>query len=115
MPTQASKLQLFRGNTLLGIITHDPLQDDWPWQRGSFAADDGFASVKHLFEKELLVMRERRYQEFDKTWEEIEAVGLRMQVVETGEMFSVSLIHIEGTKASWRTMRSIAAPEPTIQ
>jgi hypothetical protein len=114
MPPQASsELQLIRGNSLLGTIKHNPEKDDWPWQHGSFTAADGFASVKHLFEKELLFMRERRYQEFDEVWDEIEAIGLRMRAIETAETFSVGLIHIENGKAWWRTMRHITEPELT--
>jgi hypothetical protein len=106
MPSnEQSKFLLFRGDTLLGTITHDQSRDDWPWCNGNFIPAEDFASAKPLFEKELMLLRARNYQEFDQLWEEIKKPELKIQLIRTGENFSVGLLHIDGDKISWRTMR----------
>jgi hypothetical protein len=102
---EPAKFLLYRGDTFLGTITHDPTLDDWPWSRGSFAAAEAYSSVKHLFDEERRLMSTSQHEEFDKIWKRIREPGLRMQLVDTDRVLSGGLIHIDGERVSWRTMR----------
>jgi len=102
---EPAKFLLYRGDTLLGTITHDPARDDFPWSAGLFAAADGYLSVKHLFDEERRLLSNSQYEEFDKIWKEIEGPGLQMRLIGTNRVLSGGLLHIDGDRASWRTMR----------
>ena len=102
---EPSKYLLFRGDTLLGTITHDQGQDDWPWQYGSFASSPEFASARHLFDKGVRLLGARRNEEFARIWTEIQEPGLRMQMIGTNKILRGGLVHIDGEKVSWRSMR----------
>lgn len=109
MSTEIPKvLSLIRGDTILGTIEVNPGNADFPWFSGTFRAAPEFESVRHLFERELQLLRENSTDDSATwdDWEEIHAElhdpGLRLSAPDSSYVADEILIHINGAEAWWR-------------
>jgi hypothetical protein len=98
----AAPLKLFRGEVLLGSIARDAEHDNFPWFAGTFTPTPDFEPVRSLFARELQLMDSESWEEWDRTWSEIVAPGLRLEG-HTVEPTSDLLIHIDGESTWWRS------------
>ena len=101
-------LNLIRGDAILGTIQVNPGDADFPWSSGSFQATPEFEGVRHLFERELQLLRANSNDDA-ATWDDWEAVhaelhdpGLRLAAPDSNYSVEEILIHINGTEAWWR-------------
>lgn len=94
--------RLIRGATVLGTVTHNPAQSDFPWHGGIFEPAPEFDVVRSLFEDELQLLDADRIEEWEIAWAQIEKPGLRLEPVGGGEPITELLIHIDGAKTWWR-------------
>ena len=109
MPDQIPRtLNLIRGDTILGTIQVNPGDADFPWFSGTFQATPDFESARHLFERELQLLRANSNDD-SATWDDWEAVhaelhdpGLRLAAPDSNYTLDEILIHINGTEAWWR-------------
>ncbi|GGL33580.1 hypothetical protein [Planomonospora parontospora] len=89
--------RVLRGRELVGeIIVEDA---DFPWLRGRFAPGPAFAGVKPLFDRDLELMEEQRWDEWEEVYEEIRK-AVRM-VAPSGPVAEF-LLHIEKGEAWFR-------------
>ena len=102
------KLELVRGDALLGSIDVKPGEGDFPWYSGVFHPSAAFEAVRDLFEQELSLIR-ANISDDPSQWDEWEAVnaqlhdpGLRLQAPDKSYQASDILIHIDGAEAWWR-------------
>ena len=109
MPGQ---FELLRGGVLLGLVTIDAAEYDFPWTVGWLEPSAEYATAEPLFIQwaQLLDTREKDNlwddEEFDKAetllYERIMGPGIRMRSVPGGEISEVVGITIEGRRVSWR-------------
>ena len=104
--TLPKELQLFRGGVLLGVITLDPSQFDFPWFAGVFSPSEHFAEIRPLFERELHLLHDntsdQHWEAWDDAWEVISQPGLLLLASDGTAFTSDPLIHIDGHRAWWR-------------
>ncbi len=115
------KFQLFRGDDLLGIVTHAPeerIDGGHPWDVGWLESAPRFAVVRELFEQErrhidaAIDLESKagsptvasaallgRAAEIQRA---IVEPGLRLLDLAHGKSFDVIEIHMEGSKVFWR-------------
>ena len=109
MPAQMpNTLSLVRGETVLGSIDVNPGAADFPWFSGVFHASPEFEEVRHLFDRELQLLRANSADD-SAVWDEWEAVhaelhdpGVRLCSVDSDYVAEEILIHINGAEAWWR-------------
>jgi hypothetical protein len=101
-------LSLIRGDTILGSIDVNPGNGDFPWFSGVFHAAPEFEEVRHLFDRELQLLRANSTDD-SAAWEEWEAVhaelhdpGVRLCSSDSDYVAEEILIHINGTEVWWR-------------
>jgi hypothetical protein len=110
MPKQQmpGKLQLMRGDVMLGTIAVKPVDSGSPWRSGGFQPSPAFDSVKDLFEHELRLLRANTADDPAQwdAWEDVHAElhdpGLRLEAEDKSFVADEILIHIEGSEAWWR-------------
>lgn len=102
------KLDLVRGNVVLGTIDVKRDEADFPWYSGVFHASAEFEAVRELFERELEMLRANTTDD-DAQWDDWEAVhaqihepGLRLEAMDKAYSADEILIHINGAEAWWR-------------
>ena len=101
-------LRLVRGDAVLGTIEVKPGNADFPWFSGTFRATPEFEAVRHLFERELQLLRANSNDDSAswEDWEDIHAElhdpGLRLSAPDSNYTADEILIHINGTEAWWR-------------
>jgi hypothetical protein len=101
-------LSLIRGETVLGRIEVNPDAADFPWFSGVFHATPEFERVRHLFDRELQLLRANSTDDPEawEEWEEVHAElhdpGVRLCSPDSGYIAEEILIHINGTEAWWR-------------
>ena len=96
----SNQWKLYRGNVLLGIITHT--DDDFPWHNGTFKATEAFSEVKDLFEQELILLEERSYDEWERLYDELSKPGIRLVSMDDNSVIDELLIHVQGDDVWWR-------------
>jgi hypothetical protein len=101
-------LSLVRGETVLGSIDVNPGNADFPWFSGVFHAAPEFEAVRHLFDRELRLLRANSSDD-SAAWEEWEAVhaelhdpGVRLCADDSDFVAEEILIHINGAEVWWR-------------
>ena len=94
------KYYLYRGDELLGTITHD--EDDFPWHLGEFEAAEAFSGVRPLFQKERQFHKQGARDEWEKTRKEIDGPGIRLEPVGGGKTIDKILICIEENSVWWK-------------
>jgi len=96
---QTKSWELIRGETVLGVVTING--GDFPWLYADFAATPAFAEVKPLFDRAAQLL-----DSDDETWEEayaaVDALGVRLMNLRTGEVFVPVGIFIRDDRASFR-------------
>ena len=95
-----SGYRLYRGDVLLGTLTHTG--DDFPWHDGTFDPAPVFEEVRPLFDRELALLNADRMDEWETAWGAIAALGLRLEPMAAGSDVNEFLLHIEGQRAWWR-------------
>jgi hypothetical protein len=98
-----SAYRLVRSDVVLGVVTHDPSQDDFPWQGGVFSPTADFDDVRPLFEEELRLLNADQMDAWIPAWDNIDRVGLRLEPLSGGTPITNVLIHIDGAVAWWRS------------
>jgi Pentapeptide repeats (8 copies) len=99
----AAEWQLKRGELVLGTL-HDCRPDyrpHMPWFRARFAPTAAFEEVLPLFDEAARRRESRQLEEYIKTSEAINALGLRLESPD-GEILSPHLLDIEGGKVRFR-------------
>ena len=94
------KLQLKRGNELLGILYS--YGNDFPWVNCNFEPTGSFGEVKPLFEEELKLLDAEDMDAWEIFYKQIDALGLRLVDEEDVNNISEFLLHIQGDKAWFR-------------
>jgi hypothetical protein len=92
--------RLYRGSELIGTLTRT--DDDMPWHNGTFKPAAGFRVVRPFFDRERELLDADRMDEWQTAWDEIEALGLRLEPVAGGADITEFVLHIDGSKAWWR-------------
>lgn len=99
----ARQFELFRGDTLLGVVTLDPGECDLPWFVGRLEPSPAYAAVRPLFERLDQLLDAGGFDDESSTLhEELMAPVVRMRAVDDGEEIEVDGIAISGTRVSWR-------------
>jgi hypothetical protein len=94
---------LLRGGVVLGVVTLDPAESDFPWLVGRLQPSPAYDAVRPLFEEmDRMIATEGFNDESGALHERIMAPGVNMRVVEDGELVEVTGIHISGSRVSWR-------------
>ena len=94
-------LHLKLQDNLLGTLT--VYKTDFPWIFCHFEPTSEFDSVQPLFDKELqLVNSEVDWEEWDKTYQTLSDLNLRIIDTITKEEIKEFLLHIDGTEAWFR-------------
>ena len=87
MNEQAKQFGFYRGDVLLGHII--PTHEDFPWHYGKFVASADFQSLAHFFETELRLLKETQGgAEWDKAYDLISDVGLRIEPIGPGKIIN---------------------------
>jgi hypothetical protein len=96
-----NSIYLKRQDNLLGTLT--VYKTDFPWIYCQFKPTSEFESVKPFFDKELeLVNSEADWDEWDKTYQTLLDMNVRMIDTLTGEESREFLLHIDGDEAWFR-------------
>ena len=104
-----SKLQLFRGDVLLGSIDVKAGEADLPWRSGSFHPAAAYQDVRALFEHELKLLRANEadddalWDDWEEAHAELHDPGIRLQAPDKSYVADEILIHIDGSEAWWRS------------
>ncbi|WP_449060343.1 hypothetical protein [Planomonospora algeriensis] len=89
--------RVLRGRELVGEILIEDA--DFPWLSGHFTPGPAFAEVKPLFDRDLELMEEQRWDEWEEVYEEIrKAVSM---VAPSGPVAEF-LLHVEEDRAWFR-------------
>jgi len=94
------KYELYRGESLLGIIVHET--DDFPTHKGTFYPSGEFDDIASLFEKEIRLLESGNLEEWQLTRTEIDRPVITLKPVGGGKIILNPLIHIEGKEVWWR-------------
>jgi hypothetical protein len=98
-----SSYQLVRGDTVLGVVTVDPNESDFPFLVGRLEPSPAYASVQPLFEELDRVLIEDgfdgRYRELH---ERLMAPGVWARSPSTGQETKIGGLHVSpGNRVSW--------------
>jgi hypothetical protein len=93
-------LELYRGDQLLGTLTHTT--SDMFWHDGTFDATAAFEQVRPMFDRERELLEADRMDEWEGAWREIAALGLRLVTVAGRPEITEFLLHVDGSQARWR-------------
>jgi hypothetical protein len=103
------RLELVRGDSILGTIEVKGGEGDFPWFSGAFQPSAAFEDVRDLFAQELRLLRANTEDDADQ-WDEWESVhaelhdpGLHLRSPDRTFTADEILIHIDGAEAWWRS------------
>ncbi|MGW2705871.1 hypothetical protein [Streptomyces sp. NPDC001340] len=85
------------GEDPVGEILID--EADFPWLSGSFTTGPGFAAVHDLFARELALLEDERWEEWESAYDEIRR---RVSLSSPDGPVPEFLLHIEGDRAWFR-------------
>lgn len=92
--------QLIRDGQALATLTRTG--SDFPWHEGAYVATDAFEAVRPLFDRERALLEQDRMDEWERAWEEIEALGLVLRPLDGRPDIVEFLIHFDDAGAWWR-------------
>lgn len=95
-----SQWELRRGGVTLGILTLDDV--DQPWFYCHFEPTEAFEEIKPLFDEELHLLEADEMDAWDKVYEAILSLGLRLQSLDDNTAIEEFLLHIDGNQAWFR-------------
>jgi hypothetical protein len=97
------RYQLLRGGEILGVVTFDPDESDFPWYAGRLELSPAFAEIQPLFCALAQHLKEERFDEESETlFEQVMAPGVQMRSLDDGRVSEVVGINIAGDQVSWR-------------
>jgi hypothetical protein len=97
------RYELVRGDTVLGVVTLDPDESDFPWFVGRLEPSPAYAAVEPQFaEMNRLLDRDGFDEESGELHERIMEPGIRVRSLPDGELTEVVGINIKGRRVSWR-------------
>ncbi len=91
---------LRHGDDVLGLI--DVRSFDQPWYEGEFTPLQGFSLVKPYFDKDLVLLEQEKWDEFEQLWDDLRSTGIVIENTHTGQRVSDFILHIEGSRAWFR-------------
>ncbi len=95
--------RLTRGQTILGVVTLDANESDFPWLVGWLEPSPAYATVRALFEELNRVLDEDGFDERSgELHEQVMAPGVKMVSLADGDMAEVTGLNISGNRVSWR-------------
>jgi hypothetical protein len=96
--------ELRRGDAILGIVTLDPAECDFPWQGGWLEPAPAFAEVEPLFQEWERRLEAEDYGEASEAvFEQIIRPGIRLIPLAGGESQEVGGIRIDAVgRVIWR-------------
>ncbi|GGZ22633.1 hypothetical protein [Streptomyces poonensis] len=97
MTDEQATWRVMRQSSLIGTIT--VAESDFPWLRGRFVAEPGFAEVKPWFDEVLAVMAADDFERFDAVYDRIPRV---LTLVSPSGPVADFLLHIDGDEAWFR-------------
>jgi hypothetical protein len=99
----ARRFELLRGGTVLGVVTLDPGESDFPWFVGWLKPSPEYATVRPLFDELDRVLEDEGFNERSgELHERVMRPGVRMRSLPNGEESEVLGITVSGTRVSWR-------------
>lgn len=98
--------RLLRGDAVLGIVTFDPKECDFPWKGGWLKPTDAFAQVEPMFREWDRLLEAEEYGGAEALFEEISRPGIRLQPLEDDRVEEEILgIRIQtGNRVIWRSV-----------
>lgn len=97
--------ELRKGSTLLGTLTWK--DQDMPWFICDFVATPEFEPYRDLFEQEARLDDSDHYVEtFEALYAQIGKLNLSLHINDVFDDENVYLLHIDGSKASFRPLNS---------
>ena len=94
------KLHLKRGEHLLGVLIVKTT--DFPWVKCEFMPTASFSEAQPLFDEELNLLEAEAMDAWQRAYERINALGLRLMDTQNGKDIGEFLLHIRGNKAWFR-------------
>jgi len=99
----SQRYELSRGGIVLGVVTLDSAESDFPWFVGWLEPSAEYRTVKPLFDELDRLAENHGFEEaFDSIHEQIVEPGVRMRSLADGEVSEVVGISIAGNRVSWR-------------
>jgi hypothetical protein len=97
------QFELLRGGTVLGIVTLDTAESDFPWFVGWLEPAPEYAAVEPLFaEMDRLLEDEGFTEESGELHERIMGPGVQIRSLPDSDVSEVVGISIAGRPVSWR-------------
>ena len=96
------RYELIRGQAVLGVVTFDPNQSDFPWLAGRLEPSPAYAEVEPLFAELSRSERDGLTDESDELHEAVMAPGVEVRSLPDGELSEVVGISIDGHRVRWR-------------
>jgi hypothetical protein len=94
---------LLRGSVVLGIVTFDPSESDFPWYAGWLEPSPEYALIEPVFvEMNRLLDSDGLTEQAGKLAEEIMTPGISIRNLADQRLSQVVGINIEGTRVAWR-------------
>jgi hypothetical protein len=91
---------LKRGGVVLGTL--EGCSPDMPWFFCRFTPTAAFEEVRSYFDEELQLLNEGRMDDWEKAFEAIVALGLRLEDPEDGTTIDKFILHVERDQAWFR-------------
>ena len=97
------RFELLRGGEVLGVVTLDASESDFPWFVGWLEPSPAYAAVEPLFAEMSGLLEDDGFtDESGELHEQIMAPGIWMRFLPDGELSEVVGISIEGRRVGWR-------------
>jgi hypothetical protein len=98
----ARRFELLRGGKVLGVVTLDSAESDFPWLVGWLEPTPEYAVVEPLFAEMDRLEDEGCTDEADELHDRVMAPGVQMRSLPDGEVSEVIGINISGRRVGWR-------------
>lgn len=95
---------LRQGDVLLGVLTLNQDDSDFPWYGCDFAPAAAIDPFRDLFARELAAVEREDYAEMEAVLDEVQRQGIVLVYREDGEIISEYLLHLDvaGKKGRFR-------------
>jgi hypothetical protein len=99
-----ARFELLRGDVVLGIVTLDPAECDFPWRGGWLEPAPAFAEVERLFQEWERLLEAEDFEEASEVlFEKIHGPGLWLRPLGCGAPEEVQGIRIDAEhRVTWR-------------
>ena len=97
------RFELLRGSDVLGVVTLDAGESDFPWFVGWLAPSPAYAAVEALFAEMSSLLEDDGFtDDSGELHEQVMGPGVWMRSLSDGELTEVAGISVEGRRVSWR-------------